>query len=104
MISSAVPSLRKVRRAVSSEQKKMSTYGRIVSMQALASSPDQRLPRKLTSNEIIAPAALNRLIISIAVARDSGQRASVMPEVWKHLADSKIESSKSSMLIFWKEL
>ena len=44
-ISSIVPVLPKVSRAVSAEQKKISTYGRMDSMHFLASSPLQRFAR-----------------------------------------------------------
>ena len=45
------PSFRKVSLAVSSEQKKISTYGKICSIHSFASAPVQRFPLKFTSKE-----------------------------------------------------
>ena len=85
MISCAVPVLPKVSLAVSSEQKKISTSGRICSICLRALSPFHRFPRKFTSNEISAPFFLKRRIISKAVSKQCSSRPSVIPEVWKHL-------------------
>ena len=49
-------------------------------MQALASWPLQRFPRKFTSKEISAPSFLKRLIISMALALICSPKANVIPE------------------------
>ena len=104
MIRFASPSFKNVSLAVSSEQKKISTYGRISSIHAFASGPVQRFPRKFTSNEISVPFSLNRLIISMAVRRIFSLNASVIPLVWKHLVLWNISFGSSSRLILSKEV
>ena len=85
-----------VRLAVDSEQKKISTMGKIFVMQSLASSPVHKFPLKFTSNEINAPFSLNFFIISIAFSLTGPPSPKVIPLVWKHLVFSYISSGKSS--------